>query len=71
MTTRKTKTVKLAGDAIIGWGTMAAIVGFVLAFATAGSGGGLVVTLTLTIGGLLMVIIGYLKRIAVALTNRP
>ena len=61
----------MAGDAIIGWGTIAAIIGFVLAFATAGSGSGLAATLTLTIGGLLMVIIGYLKRISEALTNRP
>ncbi|POH57107.1 hypothetical protein [Arthrobacter glacialis] len=69
MTIQKTKTVNLARDAINGGGTVAAISGVVLAFATAGSVGGLTVTLTLRIGGLLKVIIGYLKRIALALTK--
>lgn len=70
MTTTKTKANKLPGDALIGFGPVIALLGLILAFMTAGNAGGLALTLSLTIGGLLLVVIGYLKRIAVIIASR-
>ncbi|MEO6530571.1 MAG: hypothetical protein ABIN10_07550 [Specibacter sp.] len=71
MTTQKTTAGKLPGDVLIRIGPVAVAIGFFLAFMTAGSASGLAVILTLTIGGLLLVVIGYLKRISHALANKP
>lgn len=70
MTTQKTKARKLPGDAFIGGGTVAACIGMLFAFTTANSGAGIGVVLSLTLGGLLLVVIGYLKRISAALMAR-
>lgn len=70
MTTTKTKANKLPGDALIGFGPVIAALGLVMAFLTAGNAGGLALVLSLTIGGLLLVVIGYLKRISVALATK-
>jgi hypothetical protein len=61
---------KRPGDALLGWGIVLAVLGFVLALLTAGYGGNLAVVLTLTVGGLLLVVISYLKRILIALESR-
>ncbi|QYF89715.1 hypothetical protein [Arthrobacter sp. PAMC25284] len=61
---------KLAGDTLIGFGTMVCILGFVI-YLLAAFGGGTPNGLVLLGGGvlgLLMICAGYLKRIAVALT---
>jgi hypothetical protein len=65
-TSSKTKT-KRPGDSLIGLGGMLSVLGLILAFMTASTATSIALALSLTLGGLLLVVIGYLKRIAVAL----
>lgn len=62
------------GSLLVGIGGVASIIGILLILinlgSTSGSGGNIVIGLTLAIAGLLLVMVGYLKRIAVALENR-
>ncbi|MFI5084659.1 MAG: hypothetical protein ACHP7K_01890 [Actinomycetales bacterium] len=66
----KTRTSRKPGDSLVGFGAIAGILGMFLALMTAGSAVSIGLTLSLTIGGLLLVIVGYLKRITVAIEAR-
>lgn len=70
MTIPKARARKLPGDVLIGFGPVIAGLGLFMACMTAGNAGGLALILSLTIGGLLLVVIGYLKRISVALATK-
>lgn len=69
-TTPSKKKTNGPGDFFIGIGGVVAVLGLMLAFVTASSAESIALTLSLTIGGLLLVAIGYLKRIAVVLESR-
>ncbi|MCA4132938.1 hypothetical protein [Arthrobacter sp. M4] len=68
--TTGSKKTKTPGDALIGFGIIVTILGLILAFMTAPTGASIALTISLSLGGLLLVVIGYLKRIVVALESR-
>lgn len=69
----KKKSRKRGGDALVGIGSILAIIGFLLALinmgSAAGTGANIMMGMVLVVSGLLMVVIGYLKRIAIALES--
>ncbi|NMR29952.1 hypothetical protein [Crystallibacter degradans] len=68
--TKKKASNRRPGDALIGIGTVLSGVFFAFTLITTFSGGIAVVPFTVVFAGLLLVVIGYLKRIAVAVETR-